>query len=135
MAEDDTYVPLDKCAKAYVTIRDRLKKMQDDFDAEVEALKAQQDKIRFYMMEEMKKLGSTSLKTNEGTIMMSVKTRYFTNDWDAFKQFVLDNEVPDLYERRIAQKNMAEWLKNNPKKVPAGLNSEASYDVSVRKNS
>lgn len=134
MAQDDTFVPMDKAAKAYIAMRDEIARIQKEFDAKVEALKAQQDQIRYYMMEEMKKLGLTSMRTLAGTIIMTPKTRYFTNDWDAFKEFVKANDALDLFEKRIAQKNTAEWLKEHPTLVPPGLSSESTYDVSVRKS-
>ena len=133
MAQDDTYIPMDKAARAYIKLREAIAEKQKEADAAIEALKAQQDQIRYYIMEEMKKLGVTSLRTVEGTIIMSPKTRYFTNDWDAFKEFVKANDALDLFEKRIAQKNTAEWLRENPGKVPPGLSSESTYDVSVRR--
>jgi hypothetical protein len=131
--QDDTYVPMDKLAKAYVKMREAIANIQKEYDAQIEALKSQQEIVRQALQEEMKKLGVTSMRTTEGTIIMSMKTRYFTNDWDAMKTFILANGVVELLERRIAQKAMAEWLKEYPTKVPPGLSSESSYEVSVRK--
>ena len=131
--DSDVFIPMDKAARAYIAMRDEIAKIQKEYDSKIEALKGQQDQIRYYMMEELKKLGVTSMRTLAGTIIMSPKTRYFTNDWDAFKEFVKANDALDLFEKRIAQKNTAEWLKENPDKVPPGLSSESTYDVSVRK--
>ena len=66
---------------------------------------------------------------------MSVKTRYSTSDWDSFKKFVVEHDALDLYEKRIAQTNMKQFLEENPGAVPPGLNSSAEYDISVRKPS
>ena len=81
----------------------------------------------------MKAMGVTSVRTTEGTAVMSVKTRYYTQDWDSFKQFVIDNHALELFEKRIAQSNMAQFLEENPGVVPPGLNSASEYDISVRK--
>jgi hypothetical protein len=64
---------------------------------------------------------------------MSVKTRYYTQDWDSFKQFVIDNNALELFEKRIAQSNMSQFLQENPGVVPPGLNSTSEFDISVRK--
>ena len=66
---------------------------------------------------------------------MSVKTRYTTADWDSFKEFVKEYDALDLYEKRIHQGNMKQFLEENPGKVPPGLNSQSEYDISVRKPS
>jgi hypothetical protein len=67
--------------------------------------------------------------------MLGVKTRYSTQDWEAFKEFCIANNTIDFLERRIAQRNMAKWLEENPESVPPGLNSDSEYEVTVRKPS
>ena len=59
------------------------------------------------------------------------KTRYNTQDWDSFKAFVLEHQVVDLLEKRIAQTNMAQFLEENPGVVPPGLNSVTGFDIRV----
>ena len=66
---------------------------------------------------------------------MLFRSRYSTNDWDSFKSFVVQHDVVDLLERRIAQANMARFLTENPDLVPPGLNSDSEYAISVRKPS
>jgi hypothetical protein len=61
------------------------------------------------------------------------KTRYYTQDWDSFKKFVIEHDVVDLLEKRIAQTNMSKFLEENPTLVPPGLNSNTEFDISVRK--
>jgi hypothetical protein len=85
------------------------------------------------MKDQMMALGTSSVRTDEGTIILSQKTRYYTNDWDSFKQFVIEHDALDLFEKRIAQKNMSMFLEENPGSVPAGLNSMSEYAVTVRK--
>jgi hypothetical protein len=81
----------------------------------------------------MQRLGVKSVRTDGGTITMTVKTRYSTDDWDAFKEFIKENDAIELLEKRISQSNMATFLEENPGKVPAGLNSFKEYAISVRK--
>jgi hypothetical protein len=46
---------------------------------------------------------------------------------------VIDNHALELFEKRIAQSNMAQFLEENPGVVPPGLNSTSEFDISVRK--
>jgi hypothetical protein len=126
-------IPLDKLAKVYRKMRDQISELTKEYDTQVELLKAQQDEIKNAMKEQMQALGVTSVRTDQGTVVLSVKTRYSTADWDSFKKFVIEHEALDLFEKRIAQTNMKQFLDENPGIVPPGLNSNSEYDVSVRK--
>jgi hypothetical protein len=128
-------IPLDKLAKVYRKMRDQISELTKEYDTQVEILKAQQDEIKNAMKEQMQALGVTSVRTDQGTVVLSVKTRYSTADWDSFKKFVMEHDALDLFEKRIAQTNMKQFLDENPGVVPPGLNSNSEYDVSVRKPS
>ena len=131
MSED--LVPLDKLAKIYRKLRSKIADLTQEYDTQVEVLKAQQDEIKNAMKDQMKALGVTSVRTPEGTVVLSVKTRYSTQDWDEFKKFILAHEAIELLEKRIAQTNMKQFLDENPGVVPPGLNSTSEFDISVRK--
>lgn len=128
MSSENT-LPMDRLTKIYMKIRRAIQEQEK----QVETLKAQQAEVAMAMKEQMRATGSTSMKTEYGTVMLSTKTRYYTNDWDGFKTFLLQNNALDLVERRIAQTNMAQFLEANPGLVPPGLNSDTEYTVSVRK--
>lgn len=131
MSEDT--IPLDKLARVYRKIRDQISTLTKEYDTQVEVLKAQQEEIKNAMKDQMQALGVTSVRTPQGTVVLSVKTRYSTADWDSFKKFVVEQDALDLFEKRIAQSNMKQFLEENPGVVPPGLNSNAEYDISVRK--
>ena len=126
-------IPLDRLAKIYRKIRTEITTLTQDYDTKVEALKAQQDEIKNAMKDMMKMMGVTSVRTAQGTVVLSVKTRYNTLDWDSFKKFVVEHDAVDLLEKRIAQTNMSQFLEENPGLVPPGLNSHAEFEISVRR--
>ena len=122
-------VPLDKMAKVYRRIRSEIDLLTQEYDNKVEALKEQQEVLK----NAMKALGVTSVRTDAGTVVLGVSTRYSTSDWDSFKSFVVEHDALDLFEKRIAQGNMKQFLEENPGVVPPGLNSNSEYSISVRK--
>ena len=126
-------IPLDKLARVYRKIYGRVQELTQEYESEIEKLKLQQDELKGAMKDQMLLLGTNSVRTDEGTIILSQKTRYYTNDWDSFKNFVVEHDALDLFEKRIAQKNMSMFLEENPGVVPAGLNSMSEYAVTVRK--
>jgi hypothetical protein len=96
-------------------------------------LKAQQQEVKNAMKDLMLASGTKSSRTDYGTVSLVQKTRYYTQDWDSFKKFVIEHDVVDLLEKRIAQTNMSKFLEENPTLVPPGLSSNTEFDISVRK--
>lgn len=133
MPNEEDVIPLDKLARVYCKIYSKVQELTKEYESQIEELKAKQDEIKNAMKDQMLALGSSSVRTDEGTIILSQKTRYYTDDWDSFKTFVTEHDALDLFERRIAQKNMSMFLEENPGVVPAGLNSMSEYAVTVRK--
>jgi hypothetical protein len=127
--EEADAVPLDKLVRIYMKMRAKL----SELDAEVEIIKEQQQVIKNEIKDRMRSVGAKSMKTAHGTVSLTEKTRYYTQDWDSFKRFVIENDAVDLLEKRIAQTNMKLFLQENPAMVPPGLNSDTELDVSIRK--
>ena len=128
---DEEAIPLEKLIKVYRKIYLKAQEVQKQLDK----LEEQKNEIKLAMKDQMRELGLKSVKTDEGNITLSTKIRYYTDDWDSFKQFMVDHDALDLVEQRIAQKNMALFLEENPGKVPAGLSSLTENTVTVTKSS
>jgi hypothetical protein len=126
-------IPMDKLAKVYRKIKAEIDELTKEYDTKVELLKEQQDELRFAMKDQMKALGVKSVNTVFGTVTMINKTRYGTDDWDSFKKFIVEHDVVDLLEKRIAQLNMARFLEENPGSVPPGLNAFSDFEIRVNK--
>lgn len=126
-------IPLDKLAKVYRKIKMQIDTLTQEYDTKVETLKAQQEEIKFAMKDLMRAMGSTSVRTESGTVTLMTKTRYETQDWDSFKKFIIEHEVVDLLEKRIAQGNMGKFLEENPGLVPPGMNSRTEFEIRVTK--
>lgn len=130
---NEASIPMDKLARVYRKMQTRIQALTTTYETEVEVLKSQQETVKTALKDQMLALGVKSVNTAEGTVILSTKTRYSTQDWDAFKDFIKENDAIDLLEKRIAQTNMATFLGENPTLVPPGLNSNSEYSISVRK--
>jgi hypothetical protein len=126
-------IPIATLAKVYRKIRGRVEILTQEYEREVAELKQQQEEVANAMREQMKAMGVKSVNTDHGTVMLGLKTRYNTQDWDAFKAFIVEHDALDLMEKRIAQGNMATFLKDNPGVIPPGLTSDSEYTITVRK--
>lgn len=132
-ADDVASVPMDKLAKVYRKMAAKIQQLTREYETEVEAIKAQQDVVKIALKDQMLKLGVKSVRTDQGTVVLSTTTNYNTQDWDSFKEFMKQHDALDLVQQRISQLNMKRFLEDNPGVVPPGLNSITEYGISVRK--
>jgi glycerol-3-phosphate responsive antiterminator len=114
-------------------MRDKRSEISRAFEEEDARIKAQQDEVAAAMKDIIKTAGGVGMRTIYGTVTLKTNTRYYAQDWEAMYRFIVDNEAPHLLEKRIAQKNMTEFLEANPGIVPTGLNTMSEITVSVTK--
>ncbi len=125
----DDQVPVDRLVRMYMKMRTAIQEL----DAQIETIKEQQQAVKNEIKDRMRGAGAKSLRTDFGSVSLMEKTRYYTNDWDSFKKFMVEHDALDLLEKRIAQTNMKLFLEENPGAIPPGLNSDTEFDISVRK--
>jgi len=127
-------VNLDKLAEVYIKIRDKRAQFKQAFEAKDNELDEQMQVLSDEMLEVCKRLEADSVRTKHGTIIRSVKSRYWTNDWDSMYQVIKEHGAFGLLEKRLHQTNMKDFLAENPSFYPIGLNVENSYTVVVRRS-
>ena len=127
-------LPLDKLAAIYIKIRDAKDKLTADYKQHYADLEEQMDVLETEMLETCKSMNADSIRTKAGTIIRSIKSRYWTNDWDSMYRFIKDNDAYGLLEKRLHQTHMKEFLSENPDLLPMGLNVESEYTVVVRRS-
>lgn len=131
MSEDKKLA--EKLTRVYLKIRDKKAQLSSDFKRQEEDLNQKLDKVKAALLDYCKEQGLESVKTSEGIFYRSVRTRYWTSDWEAMHQFVMEHEVPEFLEKRLNQTNVRTFLEENPETVPKGLNVDSEYIISVRK--
>lgn len=121
--------------QVYIKIRDAKEIKKKQMEAEIAELEDQLDAVEQELLELCKSTGQDGGKTTFGSFTRSVKTRYWTSDWDSMYKFIREHDAPDLLERRIAQSNFSQFIKENPDAMPAGVNIESKYSITVRRSS
>jgi hypothetical protein len=132
--EETSSVDMDKLAAVYIKIRDKRAVAKKEFEERDKGLEEQMQIVADEMLEACKRIGADSIKTPHGTIIRSVKSRYWTNDWDSMYSFIEGQGAFGLLEKRLHQTNMKDFLAENPDLYPVGLNVENSYTVVVRRS-
>jgi hypothetical protein len=127
-------ITVDQIVEVYIKIRDARDEARKEADKIEADFASQLDVLEQQMLDVCKTTGATSLKTPHGTVMQSVKKRYWTNDWEKFYDFMFEHNIPELLERRIHQTNIKQFLEENPDMLPLGLNVEAEHSITVRRS-
>jgi len=130
----ETEISADRLAKIYIKIRDVKAQEVEAHKEKIAGLDEQLDMLSAKMLELCKEQNATSIKTEQGTIIKKVSTRYWTNDWDSMHKFIMEHNALGLLEQRISQANMRQFLEETPNLLPPGTLIDSKYTISVRRS-
>jgi hypothetical protein len=122
-----------KLIKTYLKIRDAKAALVAEFTEKEKKLDADMAVIKAALLDYCKEQNVDSVRTTAGLVYRTVKTRYWTSDWQSMYNFVLENKVPEFFEKRLNQSVVKSYLEDNPDKMPPGLNVDSEYTVVVRR--
>jgi hypothetical protein len=123
----------DKLVTAYIAIRDKRSELKQMYEDEDLNLEADMGKIEAALLEHCKEHNMESLKTASGTAYKRIRERYWATDWDAFNQYIREHDAIELYEKRIHQGNMKQFLEDHPGATPP-INVDRKFTISVRRS-
>ena len=125
---------LEDLVKAYLTIRVEREKILHEYEEQDKKLKEDMTLIEQSMLRVCNDTNADSIKTQHGTVIRKLNERFYCNDWDNFRNFVLDNEAVELLERRIHQGNFKEFMSEHQQDgLPPGVNVMREFGIVVRK--
>ena len=131
--ENEAGVGLEKLTRVYLKIKVKRSELAAKFKEEDGGLQSQQDTVKKALLDHCKEHGVESVRTSAGLFYRTVKTRYWTSDWESMYKFIAEQDVPEFLEKRLNQGNVRQFLEENPESVPPGLNVDSEYIISVRK--
>jgi len=126
-------VSVDKLVNAYAKIRDKRSELTSKYKEEEGALREKQDKVKLALLSYCKEHEVDSVRTASGLFYRTVKQRYWTSDWESMHKFIMEHDLPEFFEKRLNQTHVRQFLEENPDQLPAGLNVDSEYAISVRK--
>jgi hypothetical protein len=133
---ETTELNLEELVKIYLTIRNEREKLKKGWELKDGELEQEMKLLEQSMLTVCNDTNASSIRTESGTVIRSLKERFTTNDWDNFKKFVLDHQAIDLLERRIHQGNFKEFMaEHKDEGLPPGVNVMREFTIVVRKPS
>lgn len=126
-------VPLEKLVRVYIKMRGAKDKITKDYESQIEKIESDMQTIKQALLGYCKEHNVESVRTKEGTFFRNIKKRYWTNDWEAMGKFIVENNVPELLEKRLHQSNTQNFLEQNPDLLPPGLNVDSEFTITIRR--
>jgi hypothetical protein len=126
-------IDIENLVEVYRKIRDAIAQRKEAFEAELEELDKSLSVVSAAILDFCNAHNLDSVKTPMGTVSRRVQTRYWTNDWESMYNFVVENNVPFILEKRIHNGNMQQVLDENPDLMPMGLQLDRKFTIQVRK--
>jgi hypothetical protein len=133
MENEKPAIPLEKLVRVYIKMRDAKNEITTEYDKKLDKLEAEMEQVKRALLNYCKEQNLESVRTESGLFYRTIKRRYTTNNWESMGKFVVEHNIPDVYEKRLHQGNMQTWIEQNPDKLPPGLNIESEYQITVRK--
>jgi len=125
--------PIERIVQAYIKIRDAKEILYREYKVQEEQLEEQMAVLKHKLIEVSKETGATSFTTPYGIAYRTVKSRFWTNDWESFYDFMAQHKAMGLLEKRIHQTAMKEFMEENPEVHPPGLNIDSEYEITIRR--
>jgi hypothetical protein len=133
MENEKPAIPLEKLVRVYIKMRDAKNEITTEYDKKLDKLEAEMEQVKRALLNYCKEQNLESVRTESGLFYRTIKRRYTTNNWESMGKFVVEHNIPEVYEKRLHQGNMQTWIEQNPDKLPPGLNIESEYQITVRK--
>jgi hypothetical protein len=125
--------PAERLTRVFHKIKDKRAELTAEFKEQDDKLSSQLEEVKRALLDFCKEQGLDSVRTSEGMFYRSTKVRYWTSDWESMHNFVLEHRAPELFDKRLNQSNMKQFLEENPELVPKGLNVDSEYVITVRR--
>ena len=84
----------------YLAIRREREKLAKKYEQEDSVFKDQLNRLEEAMLTTCNDIGAETLRTENGTIVKTLKENYVCGDWDNFKKYVLENQALELLQQR-----------------------------------
>lgn len=131
-----TEINTEEVVTAYLNIRAEREKILREYEAKDAKLKEDLAKIEALLLDVCNTINADSIRTSQGTVMRKLNERFFCQDWENFRKFIIDNESLELLEKRIHQGNFKQFMAEHESDgLPPGVSVMREYGITVRKAS
>jgi hypothetical protein len=117
----------------YITIRDKIRAMEEAHKEALKPLKELLDKLSGVLAKHMEDTKSEAIKTEGGTCYLTTRWSASLADADAFMRFVKENDKFDLMDRKANATAVRDYVEEH-NTLPPGVNLSSIQQVGVRRS-
>lgn len=129
-----TEINLDELVKTYLTIRGERERIASEWKAQDKVFENDLSVLGQQMLAICNETNATSIKTTQGRVVKKLNERYTISDGESFRQFVMEQGMPELFEGRIHQTNFKEFMAEHADEgLPPGVNVMREFTAVVYK--
>jgi len=125
----------DQLVRAFINLRDAEAAVTREADAKKKALREQRDKIEAAMLGILNSGNGEGIRTAHGTFFRQEEIMPACRDWDAFYDWIAENDAFDALERRVKRGFIVDHMARTKGELPPGISVFRQFKVGVRKNS
>lgn len=128
----ETEKPLDVLVANWVAIRDHIKETEEVMEKHLAPFKAKKEEITAELLKQLDTQGAEMARTKHGTVSALVRHTASLSDPDAFMDYVRENDLYELMDRRANAVACREHAKFNNGVMPPGVKINSVRYVGVR---
>jgi len=119
--------------KAFLAMREARAALKKEYDTADGELKGKQVRLEAVMLDHLNTTGTESVRTEAGTFFRQEKIRPSASDWQAFYDWIKENDAFDALERRVKATFISEHMEMNDGELPPGISIHREFEVRVRR--
>ena len=123
---------IDEVVAAYIKLRDKKKVIAERHKEELAKTNEVMEFMENWLMKELNTLGVESAKTEVGTAYKKKRTSIKVQDFDAFLDFVKENDCWHMLDKRANKSAMEEFLEAQ-EELPPGISIVVDNVVQIRR--
>jgi hypothetical protein len=124
---------IDELIAAYLRLREVKAVERKKYEEKIAKVESSMVKIEAAILKQMQESGTQSFKTEAGTAYQTTRETTSMADWDAFFNYVKDNDSWELLERRASKVALRGFKEANDGDLPPGVNWSEERVVNFRK--
>lgn len=124
---------MEELVQKYIELRDAKAQIKAKYDQKVGKLDAAMEKIEAIILLDFNEQGIESMRTSAGTAYKQTRVSAGVADWDAARDFIVENGLWNMLERRV-NKSAIEQYKDANGDLPPGINWREEVVINVRRS-
>ena len=131
-----TVTTIEEAARLYRRVEASLEAKSKTYEESIKKEKDALKQLETIMRAMLNQAGATSVDIAGVAEVVIVPKRTFGNsDWDLFYDWVVQNNCPELFQKRLHEGNMQHWIDTHPgADLPPGVNVFTEHTLKLLKS-